>query len=90
MINGAKKSRILAVDDIQLNLDLISLVLNSLDCTVVTATNGKAAVQKAKSNYFDLILLDVMMPEMDGFEATKFIRELENRQNRTKKYLSLQ
>ncbi len=75
MVNVAKRSRILAVDDIQMNLDLISLVLDSPDCTVVTATNGKAAVQKAKANYFDLILLDVMMPEMDGFEVCKILKD---------------
>ncbi|MBN2616468.1 MAG: response regulator [Bacteroidales bacterium] len=69
-----KKTRILAVDDMQVNLDLISQVLGQLeDYVVVTASDGKTAIRKARSNHFDLILLDVMMPEMDGFEVCRVL-----------------
>ncbi len=74
MADKMKKAKILAVDDMQINLDLISTVLQTEECTVVTAIDGKTAIRKAKSNYFDLILLDVMMPEMDGFEVCQVLK----------------
>lgn len=71
----SKKARILVVDDMQINLDLMIAVLGGNDDYVVaTAQDGKTAIRKAKSTQFDIILLDVMMPEMDGFEVCNILK----------------
>lgn len=67
-------ARILVVDDIPANVKLLEAKLLREYYDVITATNGKEAIVKAKSESPDIILLDVMMPEMDGFEACKILR----------------
>jgi two-component system, OmpR family, alkaline phosphatase synthesis response regulator PhoP len=62
-------SRILVVDDNLQNLELIVAYLDSLGCKVDTATDGPEALEKIQAEDFDLILLDVMMPKMSGFEV---------------------
>ncbi len=75
MTEISKKAKILVVDDMQINLDLMIAVLDANpDYTVATAQNGKTAIRKAKSTMFDIILLDVMMPEMDGFEVCRILK----------------
>ncbi len=79
MSNMRDKIRILVADDIQMNLDVITAVLEGTgNYLVVTAKEGKTAVQKAKSNDFDLILMDIMMPEMDGFDAIKELKRFQS------------
>jgi len=69
------KAKILVVDDMQINLDLMVAVFgDNPNFTVVTAQDGKTAIRKAKANYFDVILLDVMMPDMDGYEVCKVLK----------------
>lgn len=51
--------------------------LSKLGCNVTLATNGKEAIAQFKNNYFDMILMDCQMPEIDGYEATKMIRMIE-------------
>ena len=53
------------------------------DVTIDTVENGALAIEKFKTNTFDLILMDVQMPEMNGFEATQSIREIEKSEGRT-------
>ena len=69
---------ILAVDDIPDNLLLVQLALEQEGHRVVLADNGEAALQKIKQFPPRLILLDVMMPGMDGYEVTRRIREDKN------------
>ena len=70
-----KKDKILVVDDMAINLELIKTVLNREgNFSLVLVSDGKSAIRKAKTNYFDLILLDIMMPEMDGFEVCKILK----------------
>ncbi len=69
------KQKILLVDDEKDILELISFNLEKEGYEVVTAKNGRDAVEKAKQHSPDLILMDVMMPEMDGMEACRLIRE---------------
>ena len=68
--------KILLVDDNHTNLILGSMILESLGLDVITAENGKEAVSTVQEQQFDLILMDVHMPEMDGLEATHQIRHV--------------
>jgi two-component system alkaline phosphatase synthesis response regulator PhoP len=69
------KPKILCVDDERDILDLLVFNLEKEDFEVYTASNGKEAVEAAKKTIPDLIIMDVMMPEMDGMEACRVIRE---------------
>lgn len=62
-------SRILLVDDTPENLDVLSAILEDLECQLIVATNGERALELAQKQSPDLILLDVMMPGMNGFEV---------------------
>ncbi len=69
------KQRILLVDDEPDILELISFNLEKEGFDVQTASNGRIALQKARLQKPDLVLLDVMMPEMDGMETCRELRE---------------
>ncbi|MGF1909875.1 ATP-binding protein [Vibrio kasasachensis] len=66
---------ILVVDDIRINQIIITQMLKKLSITPDTATNGVEAIEAVKSSEYDLIFMDCRMPEMDGFEATKYLRQ---------------
>jgi len=67
--------RILLVDDDMRNIFALSTVFAPYKLTIETANNGREAVELLQSNaHIDLVLMDVMMPEMDGFEAITKIR----------------
>ena len=66
--------RILVVEDIPLNQLLMKTILDDLGFERDIAENGKIAIEKLKSNSYDIILMDLQMPEMNGFEATEYIR----------------
>ena len=71
--------KVLLVEDNEINTYVAQLILENMGCEVTTAENGRQAVeafQKSKMFYYDVILMDVRMPEMDGIEATKVIRAL--------------
>ena len=65
---------ILVVDDLEQNVKLLEAKLLSEYYTVITANNGIKALEALEQNKIDLVLLDVMMPEMDGFEACRQIK----------------
>lgn len=67
-------ARVLVVDDVEFNVKLLDTKLKQDYYQVFTASNGKEAIDQAKAIKPDIILMDVMMPEMDGFEATKIIK----------------
>ncbi len=69
--------KILIVDDIDVNRLTIKISLKSEGYTFLEASNGKEAVDIAETNLPDIILMDAMMPVLDGFEATKEIRKIE-------------
>ena len=71
------KQKILLVDNIPVNLVALESILKVLDVNIITASNGNDAIQKTLNTDFDLILMDVQMPEMDGFEAVEYIRREE-------------
>lgn len=68
------RPRLLIVDDIFVNRMLLSEIASELGCECVTASNGKEAIQKMETVDFDLILMDIEMPVMNGLETTRFIR----------------
>ncbi|OYT72458.1 MAG: hypothetical protein CFK48_02775 [Armatimonadetes bacterium CP1_7O] len=67
--------RILLVEDNEVNRKVAVRLLGKLQLEVEIAVNGLEAVQKATENAYDLILMDCQMPEMDGYEATRTLRE---------------
>ena len=73
------KKTILVVEDNKTNQKIISLFLQKSDCIVEIAENGEEAVDKFNSSDFDLILMDIQMPVMDGITATKIIKEAKNK-----------
>lgn len=66
--------RVLVVDDNQANLELLQACLEELDCETIAAFSGREALQVVKKQPPDLILLDVMMPQMSGFEVCRRIK----------------
>ncbi len=69
-------ARVLVVDDLEPNVKLLEAKLRAEYFDVLTAFSGKEAVELAKSDQPDIILLDVMMPGMDGFEACRLIKDM--------------
>jgi len=68
------KAKILVVDDEDRNLRLMELLLTSFGYDVITASNGEEALEKVHDISPDVILLDVMMPKIDGFEVAKRLK----------------
>ena len=66
--------RVLVVDDHDINRRAIQLILQPLGCDIATAADGMAALKICESSSFDLIFMDVRMPELDGRETTRRIR----------------
>lgn len=70
--------QILVVDDDKNTRKLMRAVLESEQYTVYTAENGEEALRVMDSNHIDLVVLDIMMPKMDGYEFTKLLRSVNN------------
>lgn len=70
--------RILAVDDDKNTRILLRAVLEGNNYTVLTASNGEEALTVLDNNHIDLVILDIMMPKMDGYEFTKTLRQSNN------------
>ena len=73
--NVLNDKRILVVDDGPSNRKLIRLMLRRVGCEITMAENGQVAVAMATARLFDLILMDIQMPVMDGFTATRELRK---------------
>ena len=71
---------VLLVEDNELNMEIAQIVLAKAGIVVDTAENGKEAVAKASAKRYDVILMDIQMPVMNGYEATRAIRQLENKE----------
>jgi CheY-like chemotaxis protein len=69
-----RKSRILIADDNQPNVELLEAFLADVDCDIAVAIDGRETLEKVASFEPDLILLDVMMPKLSGFEVCKKIK----------------
>ena len=72
--NG-KQKRILVVEDMPLNQFLIKIILMDFDFEVEMANNGRQAIEKLENEVFDIVLMDLQMPIMNGFDTTEYIRQ---------------
>jgi PAS domain S-box-containing protein len=70
-----KGLRVLAVEDNELNRMVLQVILKKCEVSVSIAHNGQEAIDLIQENEFDIVLMDVQMPILDGLEATKYIRE---------------
>lgn len=68
---------ILVVEDESINQRILKKLLEKNNCSVTVVTNGKEALRVLDNRFFDVILMDIYMPEMDGYEAVKIIRRKE-------------
>lgn len=66
-------NKVMVVDDSPSELSTIKQIVSDAGCMVISATNGKEAVEKAKSEKPDIIFMDIIMPDMDGYEATRHL-----------------
>lgn len=80
-----ERLNILLVEDNLLNQRIVTFSLKRFNHEVVIANNGVEALEQFRSRKFDVILMDIMMPLMDGLEATVKIREIENSLNTEKR-----
>ena len=74
---SAPRARVLVVDDNQVNLKVVSGLMQPYHMQILTVDSGKAAISMLRSKDIDLVLMDHMMPEMDGVETTSVIRQME-------------
>ncbi|MHA1378530.1 MAG: response regulator [Candidatus Helarchaeota archaeon] len=72
----AKKAKILVVDDDKGITETLQYILDELDFYVAIANDGYSAIDKVKKSQFDLILLDIKMPEINGLETLREIKKL--------------
>ena len=73
-----EKTKVLVAEDWELNQFLIQNILEAWGCEITLVNNGKEAIDELKKKNFDIVLMDIHMPEMDGLTATKKIRAMSN------------
>ncbi|MBK7763941.1 MAG: response regulator [Bacteroidetes bacterium] len=78
LIPEIKKIKILAVEDVPLNQLLLKITIDEFGFEGDFAENGKVAIEKLQSDTYDIVLMDLQMPEMNGLEATEYIRKKMN------------
>ena len=71
-----KKLNVLLVDDDEINRQVACAFLEKWDIGVTIATDGKQALELVRAKSFKLVMMDLQMPEMDGYECTRLIRAM--------------
>jgi len=69
--------KILLVEDNLMNQKVVMFNLKKLNCDIITAVTGSQAIDLFKTNSFDLVFMDIMLPEMNGYDITKSFRNIE-------------
>jgi two-component system, sensor histidine kinase and response regulator len=75
MSNGAERPGVLVIDDVEANLVALEAILRGMDCELVMARGGNDGLRLLLKRDFAVILLDVQMPEMDGYEVATYVRQ---------------
>lgn len=78
----ASKAHVLVAEDMDINRKIAQTMLTMLGCSVDMVDNGAKAVEYFKKNSYNIVLMDCQMPVLDGFEATRAIRDVESKQQR--------
>jgi signal transduction histidine kinase/CheY-like chemotaxis protein len=76
-------AHVLLAEDNEFNQVLVTALLKKWGMEITVVSNGRQAVEEVRRNHYDVVLMDVQMPEMDGYKATQNIRQLEDRQKAT-------
>ncbi|HET6557251.1 MAG TPA: response regulator [Prolixibacteraceae bacterium] len=76
-----KKCKILLAEDNRINQRIASLTFNMMGVSIDIASNGQEALEMYRQNMYDLIMMDLHMPVMDGMEASRLIRSFEKETN---------
>lgn len=84
---AAKQIIALVVDDSEAVRQFVTMQLEKHGCLVFSASNGEEAVRLATKGFLDLVLMDLYMPLVDGWEATRQIRQTERDRNRPPTYI---
>lgn len=88
-VAGGKKIKVLLAEDNRINQILVEKILSKFNFDCVTVANGSLAVDAVMMYDFDVVLMDIMMPVMDGYEATSIIRNLEDETKRNTPIIAL-
>ena len=84
LVSQVPHLKILLAEDSEDNIELMKIYLKNLDCELDIVVNGQEAIEKFKLKKYDLILMDVQMPVLDGISATQSIRFIENEESKEK------
>ncbi len=76
-----ERKKILVVEDDEKNRYLISFILEKNDFEVIAATDGLEGVEAARKQRVDIVIMDIKLPKIDGYEATRRIKKLEGYQS---------
>lgn len=69
-------AKVLVVEDDALNTELVLEILNEMGFTAHGAVDGEEAIKKSEKEFYDLIIMDIMLPGMDGIETTRVIKSM--------------
>jgi CheY-like chemotaxis protein len=75
---GLNGKKLLLCEDVEINIMIVKKLLDNLGVSIDVAKNGLIGVENAKKNFYDVIIMDIRMPIMDGLEAASEIREFNN------------